>query len=217
MLFADLQKDDFGLIHQPIAEMEFTPNEMLYQAGNPAEFVFTIRGGLVKLVKYLPDGTQRIVRLLRQGDLAGIEALSRQPYEHRAIVLEPVSVCRIPVDVIERLNAGSPRLYEQLMSRWQRVIQEADIWLADLCNGPARARVARMLLHLMVYGESDSFYLPSREDLGAMLAITTETASRIIADFKRNGCVQELDNHRAQGETDVLERIAAGLTTQGDI
>ena len=35
--------------------------------GDAGQHVLTIRGGLVKLVQYLPDGTQRIVRLLRHG------------------------------------------------------------------------------------------------------------------------------------------------------
>jgi len=32
----------------------------------------------------------------------------------------------------------------------------------------------------------------NREDIGAMLGITTETASRVIAEFKRNGTLEHI-------------------------
>ena len=31
--------------------------------------------------------------------------------------------------------------------------------------------------------------MPSREDMGALLGITTETASRIMAEFRRRGLI----------------------------
>ena len=105
------------MFHRPISTQELAPGETLYDENVPPESVYTIRQGLVKLVKYLPDGSQRIVRLLRQGDLAGIEALNRQTYEHQAIALEPVSVCRIPTTVVERLVKETPRMLSQLMAQ----------------------------------------------------------------------------------------------------
>ncbi len=125
VLFADLQRDDFDLLHLPIVDFELLSGETLYKEQQAPNFVYTLRSGLIKLVHYLPDGSYRIVRLLHQGDLAGIEALNRSSYLHHAIALQNTSICKIPV-----------------------------------------------------------------EDIGALLAITTETASRIIAEFKRLGYLQ---------------------------
>ena len=93
VLFADLTLDDFKLVHEPIDEIEFAPGQMLYKAGAPATHMLTIRGGLVKLVQYLEDGSQRIVRLLRRGDLAGLEATADHDpvYQHDAIGREDSS------------------------------------------------------------------------------------------------------------------------------
>jgi CRP-like cAMP-binding protein len=210
VLFAELSPEDFRLVHRPITTQELAPGEILYDEGITPESVFTIRHGLVKLVKYLPDGSQRIVRLLRQGDLAGIEALNSQSYEHQAIALEPVSVCRIPTVVVERLVKETPRLLAQLMTQWQRSIQQADIWLAELSTGPSRSRVARLLLHLAETAPDKAFHLPGREDMGAMLAITTETASRVIAEFKRKGLIQMLGVDLVRVEIGALQPIAYG-------
>lgn len=206
VLFADLQRDDFDQLHVPINDIEMEAGDTLYKESEIAQFVYTIRSGMVKLVRYLPNGSYRIVRLLQQGDLAGIEALNGSTYLHHAITLQNTSVCRIPIENIEQLNLHSPHLYKQLTARWQKIQSDADIWLAELTVGNSKRRVANLLIYLSRYNKNDYFYLPSREDIGAILAITTETASRIIAEFKRLGYLQVV-NQNALIDTNKLKQI----------
>ncbi|MGD8642940.1 MAG: Crp/Fnr family transcriptional regulator [Chromatiales bacterium] len=210
VLFADLEQQDFALIHEPIAQHEVEVGEQLYRAGDEPEYVYTVRSGLLKLVHYLPDGSQRIVRLLHQGDVAGMEALLGEAYHHHAIALEPVEFCRIPVPVIERLSRETPRLHHQLLTRWQGAVAEAESWLTDLATGPAHARVARLLIQLADASPTVDCYIPHREDLGAMVGVTMETASRIIAEFKRKGFLRELGSNRARVDVDALKAEAEG-------
>ncbi|MEA3413448.1 MAG: Crp/Fnr family transcriptional regulator [Pseudomonadota bacterium] len=207
VLFADLTLDDFKLVHEPIDEIEFAPGQMLYKAGAPASHVLTIRSGLVKLVQYLDDGSQRIVRLLKQGDVAGLEATAdHEPaYQHDAVVLTPVTACRIPVAIVDRLSRETPRLHTQLMQRWQRAMTDADTWVTALSTGPARARVARLLMKLAEYFDGDTVYYPVREDIGAMLGITTETASRITADFTRRGLITKVSPGKIRLDVEALD------------
>ena len=207
-LFADLRDHDFNLIHASIDEILHEPGSTLYDAGHRGQHVFTIRGGLVKLVQYSPDRTARIVRLLRQGAVAGLEVMLDAPYEHTAITLQPTPVCRIPVDVINSLGANSTRLHRRLMERWYQSVHEADEWLTGLSTGSARARMARLLLCLPPShdGARDVF---NREDLGAMLGVTTETASRIMAEFRRTGVITESGQNRVCCHTEALQAIAA--------
>ncbi len=88
-LFADLYKGGFSLIHLPINEVYYDTSTVIYEAGETGALVFTIRSGLAKLIHYLPDGMQRIVRLLRQGDTLGPEVLLGRDYKHAAVVLWP--------------------------------------------------------------------------------------------------------------------------------
>ncbi len=205
-LFADLKQQDFDLIHQPIDDLDFDSGDYIYHMTDSPVFVYTIRSGLVKLVHELANGTYRIVRILRRGDIVGIEALNGTTYLQDAIALLPTSVCRIPVAEIERLNHESPRLSKQLTARWHKAISDADTWLAELNTGVSKRRVASFLLYLDDNKDSDYCYLPSREDIGAVLSITTETASRLIAEFGRNGWVN-VDGSNASVNRIALEAI----------
>lgn len=213
-LFADLKEQDFALIHLPIDELVFEPGSTIYHAGDEGRALYTVRTGLVKLVHYLPDGGQRIVRLLRPGDTLGLEATVGQPYEHTAVVLRQALTCRLPLEVVNRLQQETPRLHNQLMQRWYKSVRQADEWLTELSTGSARARVARLLISLAVTAEDGSRYceLFSREDVGAMLGVTTETASRMIAEFRRAGVITDLSSNRYRVDVEALRRISGDET-----
>jgi len=191
VLFAGLEGSDFDLIHQPIDLYALPPGSTLYRAGDTGDRMYTIRTGILKLVQYLPDGTQRIVRLLRGTDVAGMEALLGEPYQHDAVVLQPTETCSLPVSVVKALSQTNPVLHKELLKRWQKALTEADAWLTELSTGSAKQRVARLLLRLVLNEKTSECTLFSREDMGAMLGITTETASRTIAEFKRQSLLIE--------------------------
>jgi len=208
VLFAGLKEEDFQNIHTPINQYTLPPHAVLYRAGDPGDYMFTIRSGVVKLVQYLPDGSQRIVRLARTTDVIGLECLVEPRYKHDVIVLHRTQVCRYPVTVVRELSRINPALHQELMRRWQLALTEADAWLTELSTGSARQRVARLLLRLANGKAEADCELFGREDLGAMLGITTETASRTTAEFKRQGLLDDLSSHRCRLNLDGLRDIA---------
>lgn len=208
VLFADLQAEDFAHIHTPIEEVHVDAGTQLYGMGDPAATILTIRRGLVKLVTLLPDGTQRIVRLVRVGGVAGLEALVKPHYDHVAVALQPVEFCRIPVATVRQLQERTTRLHQRLMEKWHEALSTADGFLANLSTGNARQRVARLLLLLADETPYAPVRLFTREDMGAILAITLETDSRTISDFKRNGAITDLGHGQVNCDIDALTRIA---------
>ena len=206
VLFSGLEEKDFEKIHEPISQVTLKPGEQLYRSGEKGSRLFTLRSGLIKLVRYLPDGTQRIVRLVQASDVIGLEALLDQPYEHEALIMQTSELCCLPVPVVRELSRENPKLHQELLNRWQSALSKADTWLTELSTGSARHRVARLVLCLAkeVDGHQECQLFP-REDIGAMLGITTETASRTIAEFKRTGWLKEISNNHYQVDSDSLQ------------
>lgn len=95
-LFADLNQEDFANIHAPIDDLHFSIGGYVYRQSSKADYIFTLRKGFIKLLLLNADGTERIVRIIKQGDLFGMESLTEALYHHSAIALEPIEVCRIP-------------------------------------------------------------------------------------------------------------------------
>ena len=207
VLFANLADADLDGALMPIEEMTFAPQTTLYRAGERGDYVYTIRSGLLKLFQYLPNGTQRIVRLLRPGDVAGLEILVNGTYHHGAVSVQATNVCRIPVAVLKNLDQSKPQLHRELMVRWQRSLDQADAIITLFSTGSSQARVARLLLHLGHLPADTACNLLGREDMSALLGITVETASRTVAEFKRRGFIKT-GNGQCDYDAAALQKIA---------
>lgn len=209
-LFAGLQEADFRHLHQPIQDMVLPAQHALYRMGEHRKLLFTLRAGVIKLQQYLPDGNQRIVRLLQRGDALGMETLVGCSYQHDAIALTDCELCAIPVAAIERLSEKQPGLYRELMTRWQQKLAETDAWLLQFTTGAARQRIARLLLRLTCPERGHALPLFSREDIGAMVGLTPETVSRTIAELRRQGVLRDAGASFAKCDHATLRRIADG-------
>jgi CRP-like cAMP-binding protein len=208
VLFADLKEEDFEKLHDPIDQYTLPVGSTLYHSGDRGDRLYTVRSGILKLVQYLPDGSQRIVRLIRSTDITGLECILGEAYQHDAVVLQETEVCALPVRVVDNLSKENPALHMELLNRWQRALKEADAWLTELSTGSAKQRVARLLLRLVKDNQESQCSLFAREDMGAMLGITTETASRTIAEFKRQSLLIETTPNQFLLDTPNLQRIA---------
>lgn len=202
-LFSGFTDADFRLIQVPIEDFRFTPGSVIYKQGDKVNGLYTIRSGMVKLNRLNADGTQRILRILRIGDIIGLEASLSQHYENDAIAINTVSACRIPCEVIARLDRESPRLRRNLMKKWHDTLIEADQWFGELTNGLARVRMARLLLKMRDSEGSDVSSLFSLEDIGSVLGMTIETASRIINTLLREGKIRRINGGDRHYQIDI--------------
>ena len=204
-LFSGLTEEDFDHMHQPVDQLAMRPGDVLYHIGDRGSHLYTIRSGLVKLVQYMPDGTQRIVRLESTTDVLGLELMVAQNYAHEAIALRPTELCRYPVSAVEKLSQTNPVLHKDLMGRWQKALTRADEWLTQLSTGSARKRLASLFLKLA--DENAECDLLSREDVGSILSLTTETASRMVSELKRESVIEENGKNHFKIDIDALKRI----------
>ena len=193
VLFADLNEQDFNLIHAPIDDLVYQSGQALYEASDQALGVFTLRKGLIKLVRVTADGRERVVRVLFPGDVVGLEALATGRYDSQAVALNEVSLCRIPLEVVHQLGANSPRLHRKLMEKWQSALKLADDWLAELNFGSARQRVLHFIRKMHEVSEDGSATLFGRDDMGAMMDLKLETVSREVTALVRAGVMTPLD------------------------
>jgi CRP/FNR family transcriptional regulator, anaerobic regulatory protein len=206
---AQLNALDWRSIH-PVF---FNAGAFLFHQGDLGVSLYSLRGGLLKLVQYQPNGTERIVRLQKKGGMAGLEALVCEHYHHSAIAVRGVDACRIPTGLIQRIRAAVPSFDNLLLQRWQQDIDLADYWICQFATGSTAARVARLLLFLVEFGELEpgvAVQLLSRHDMAGMLGVTCESVCRMISHFRQAGLIQRTSQSLYQCDVPALQRIAAG-------
>jgi CRP/FNR family transcriptional regulator, anaerobic regulatory protein len=186
----------------------FAPKEPIYRMGDPGEWLYLLRFGLAKLLRYSASGTERIVHLARTGDTIGTAAITGNHHRRTAVAMTPTEVCRIPGEVVRECGKTNPAVLDALLAQFQASADAADTFLTELSTGSAQVRMARLLLFLTEKHDHNEAPLPSREEMGALLGTTTETASRVIAEFRREGAIEMLHNDRCRCNMAVLNLLA---------
>lgn len=206
-LCSGISDEDLSHINLSIEDIKFPAGSTLFRQGEAGNYLYSVRQGMVKLNRIRQNGDQRIMRVLRPGDVGGLEVVVAQNYEYDAVALDTVMACRIPVAVMKQLDSESPLMHKKLLERWHHTLIEADEWMAELTSGTARARVARLLLKMRHPAQPELSTLFSRDDIGSMLCMTMETASRTINAFQRESKIVSLDagGRFYQIDSDALE------------
>ena len=189
MLFADIDVESATALLRPIKHQWFEPGDVLYQQGEQAHALYSVRRGVIKLSLGSADGDLRIVRLIGPGGVLGMEALLEDVYQHEAEALTDLDVCRLPMATIQQLALEQPILCKNLMKQWRKQLGQADDHLLRLSMGPIHDRVCAMLQELARLSDKGGveFQLPSNSDMAALVAARVETVSRVMADLKREG------------------------------
>ena len=209
-LFGALDAASLDQIHSHIASLSLSPGDTIYQRGERGAAVYTVRSGVVRFERVTARGDRRIVRLAGPGDLIGQESVVQRAHGDDAVACTDVELCRIPCHLLSEMSAREPALLHELMSRWQQALDDAEAWVTDLTTGPARRRVLRLLLKLSDYTDSQgAIWLPSREDMGAMLDMSVETASRLISALRREEVLQTPGLRTVRVQREVLARALA--------
>ncbi len=203
-LFGTLDEQALDRIHVHIADIRLQPGQALYNAEEAGSAAYTVRSGVVRLERSNERGERRILRLAGRSDALGMEAMLGQHYAADAIACTEVQVCRLPRTLLEDLCRERPELSLDMMKRWQRTLDDADEWLTELCAGPARHRMLRLLLKLSEFADGQAIWLPSRQDMSAMLDMTIETASRLVSALKREGVLSTPDQRHGLLNMDAL-------------
>lgn len=209
-LFGALDAAALDQIHSHIASLSLAPGETVYQRGEQGTAVYTVRSGVVRFERVTERGDRRIVRLAGPGDLIGQESVVKRAHGDDAVACTEVELCRIPCHLLSEMSAREPALLHELMSRWQSALDSAETWVTDLTTGPARRRMLRLLLKLGDYTDAQGeIWLPAREEMGAMLDMSVETASRLISALRREGVLQTPGLRTVRVQREVLTRALA--------
>lgn len=169
--------------------------ESFYKAGMPRNAVYALRAGMAQVAIDAGSRQEHIVRFLLPGDAAGLDAFAGGTHRASAMSIEDCEVCVLPAYRVGLLGKYNEGTCEQLRNLLSRELAESEEHSAMLARLTATQRVAKFLLDLSrrwsERGYSGSeFRLPmGRRAIGAHLALTTETVSRILSDFHAKGWI----------------------------
>lgn len=189
-----LKKDDLIRISGCKTTKIIAKGEVLFHEGENINGVFCIKDGVCKLSKLSANGKDQIVKLVERGDLLGQRSLvSDETSNLTAVALNEMEVCFIPrKEVIHDLSQNASFSLNMLQDM-AKELRDADNIIVDMAQKSVKQRMAETILYLHDnFGVDDAGYLNvvlSRDDYANIVGTATESAIRIISQFKKEGLI----------------------------
>lgn len=172
----------------------YKANQVLYAQGDPADSVFYIHAGKVKVTVISASGKQAVIAIRGPEEFCGEGAMTGKPMRlSTATALTPCQIVRLDKEVMARLLHYEPEFADyflsHLLTRTARV--EAD--LVDQLFSSSEMRLARALLLLANFGQDlGPKPMPVRVDHALLAEIVGTTRSRVnlfMNKFRKLGLI----------------------------
>ena len=197
------------------------PKQMVFYEGDPAEYVYEVMSGTVKLYKLLSDGRRQITGFFFPGDLIGVGLYDN--HSHSAEAITEVTLRKISRTRLHEAISKNPVIGRHLFGLAADELASAQEQLLLLGRKSPVEKVATFLLKLSERngerGEAATpIYLPmARSDIADYLGLTTETVSRTFSRLRRERAIRLLENHLVDLlDLDRLESYADGEDYEHD-
>jgi CRP/FNR family transcriptional regulator len=213
-VLAALSEEERDRISSIITTVRCGPRQTIFHEGDPADHLFNVTGGTVKLYKLLPDGRRQITGFLFPGDFLGLAMIDCYAYSAEAV--GEVSLCRFPRLKLEALLEEFPKVEKRLLGMASNELAAAQDQMLLLGRKTAREKIASFLLLLARRAVNadrpdDVLELPmSRTDIADYLGLTIETVSRTLTGFKKVGIISMIENGQILIESRAEMEKAAG-------
>jgi CRP-like cAMP-binding protein len=175
-----------------LAQIKKLPKDTtVFHAGDPADAVFVVASGRVKVVITSSDGKEFILTVLGAGQVFGEMALLESaPRSASVVTLSAVEVLVINRVDFQRLLESNPRISLRLMAILSRRLRRANSKMESLAYMDVAGRLARYLLDLARdHGQrlGNGWVVvrrPTHSDIAHSIGTSRETVSRLINEFE---------------------------------
>ncbi|NKI31263.1 Crp/Fnr family transcriptional regulator [Croceivirga thetidis] len=189
--------------------------EPLFEEGDKLNGVYCVRNGVSKMSKLSPNGKDQIVKLATKGEVMGQRSVIAEEHANlSAVAVSDMEVCFIPKESITNTLHKNPNFTLEVLRHMAHDLREADDVIVNMSQKTVKQRIAEAFLYLQNFGVDEDGYFVltlSREDIGNVVGTATESAIRIISEFKKKGLIKASGKKLGIKDERKLKDLAEGF------
>lgn len=196
-LFAGLTEEQLSQVERRSSTTSLPDSDYLFHQGDPAERIYIVRKGKIRLIQVSQDGEQVILKYIASGEAFGVVAvLEGILYPVAAQAVGDTQLLSWDRQTLHALLPQFPQIYLNSMQILAKRIHDFQDVIRELATERVERRIARALIRLarQVGVKTDRgvrIDLPlSRQDLAEMTGTTLYTVSRTLRDWQAQGLVE---------------------------
>ncbi len=207
-----LTKDELIRISGCKTTKTIKKGEIIFDEGDILNGVYCIKDGICKLSKLSQNGKDQIVKIAVKGDLMGQRSLVTDESSNlQAVALKDMEVCFLPKSEIVKDLENNTKFTFDLLKSMANDLKEADDIIVNMAQKSVRQRLAETLIYI-----NDNFgtnpdgtlsVLLSREDYANIVGTATESAIRVLSQFKKEKLISTSGKFLKIENLQALKRI----------
>ncbi len=168
--------------------------EIIFEEGETVNGVYCVKDGVCKLSKLSANGKDQIIKLVVKGDLLGQRSLiGEESANLTAVALNDMEVCFIPKSEIMNDLQNNPKFTLDVLQQMAKDLKQSDNIIVNMAQKSVRERLADILIYIHTsFGTDTDGFLSivlSREDYANVVGTATESAIRILSQFKKENLI----------------------------
>jgi CRP/FNR family transcriptional regulator len=198
-IFNHLEPAQMDEIMSLIRSLKFKRGENLYSPGDPANTLYIVSEGKIKIYILSESGKEQLIRFLRPGDFTGELALfSDTVHEAYAEAIEDTSVCTITRSEFNELLLKYPSISLKVLSEFSHRLEQSEKQTTRFATERVETRIALFLIECLDRdSKSQIVELPmSKRDLASYLGTTPESISRKLTEIEEVGLIEQISNKK---------------------
>ncbi|SFZ92563.1 cAMP-binding domain of CRP or a regulatory subunit of cAMP-dependent protein kinases [Flaviramulus basaltis] len=186
--------------------------EVIFGEGDTINGVYCVKDGICKLSKLSENGKDQIVKMVVKGQLLGQRSLVTDETSNlQATALNDMEVCFIPKSEIIADLQKNPKFSFDVLKNMGHDLKEADDIIVNMAQKSVRHRLAETLIYIHEsFGTNPDGTLSvllSREDFANIVGTATESAIRVLSQFKKEGLISTVGKFIKIEDFNELKRI----------
>jgi len=190
-----MNKEELKKVSNSKVTKNIKKGEALFEEGDKLDGLFCVRSGVSKLSKLSANGKDQIVKLASTGEVMGQRSvIAEESTNLSAVAVSDMEVCFIPKDIITNALNQNPDFAVEVLRHMAHDLKEADDVIVNMSQKTVKQRIAEAFIYLQKnYGVDEEGFLRltlSREDIANVVGTATESAIRIISEFKKKKMIK---------------------------
>lgn len=190
-----LSADDFEKYQTSKQILNFHKGEIIFEDGDSPKGIYLIKRGTTKLSKQGVYGKEQILRFVKEGDLIGYRSLlCGENFQAKGEAMTEVEALFLPAELFLHLLEVHPKLSFAMLQKIAFELGESSNTVTFLAQKTVRERLAEILLLLeQKLGTDPEGFIKislTREEIANIIGTATESAIRLISEFKQDDLIE---------------------------
>lgn len=196
-LIKELSNEDLEQVKNFVVERNYPKGTTIFAEGEETNGVYIIISGLIKIYKLNEDGREKILAILKQGEILGeMTIFNDKSRSASALSLKPSSLLYFPDKSFSQLIENIPSLAIGIIKILSERLRKADSQLETLAFLNARNRVIYYLVQLakehgVIIGERIEVTLSlSQSEIANFCVASRQIVNKVFIELKRKKLIQ---------------------------